>query len=150
MSAPGHAGSPRRVVLDTNVLVSLFVFDDARYGDMLARIDSGRWQAFTNEHCLTELRHVLARPMFGLDDASQTAAFARWRRMSTCCAGAGQRDYALPVCRDADDQKFLELARAVAADWLVTDDKALLVLGRRQKLAGKFRILTPQAAMAES
>ena len=47
----------------------------------------------------------------------------------------------LPHCSDPDDQKFLELAAAVAADFLVSKDKALLELERRPGLG--FRIVTP-------
>jgi hypothetical protein len=56
---------------------------------------------------------------------------------------------ALPRCADRDDQKFLELARDSGADWLVTADKALLKLARRDRLRGLFRILTPETALAE-
>jgi predicted nucleic acid-binding protein len=55
----------------------------------------------------------------------------------------------LPRCTDCDDQKFLELARDSAADWLVTADKALLRLARRDRLRGLFRILTPETALSE-
>ena len=56
----------------------------------------------------------------------------------------------LPRCKDRDDQKFLELARDAGADWLVTADKALLRLARGGRLRGLFRILTPEAALAET
>lgn len=52
---------------------------------------------------------------------------------------------ALPRCRDPDDQKFLELARDGAADFLVTKDKALLKLRRISRDPGGFRIVTPAA-----
>ncbi len=51
----------------------------------------------------------------------------------------------LPKCRDTDDQKFLELARDCGADYLITKDKALLVLARRKTRPPPCRIVTPQA-----
>lgn len=138
----------RRVVLDTNVLVSLFIFDDPRFREMLARIVDGRWQAFTNEACFAEWRRVLARSMFGLDVGKQEAAAARWQALATHCAAGAAGHLYLPRCRDADDQKFLELAIDAGADWLVTSDKALLALWRRRELTGRLRILTPEAALA--
>ena len=54
----------------------------------------------------------------------------------------------LPHCQERDDQKFLELARDVGADWLIPADKALLKLAKRDKLRGLFRIGTPEAALA--
>ena len=50
----------------------------------------------------------------------------------------------LPICTDADDQKFLELARDAEAEVLITKDKALLKLAKRTARAGLFRIMTPQ------
>jgi predicted nucleic acid-binding protein len=47
------------------------------------------------------------------------------------------------VCRDASDQKFLELARDCGADFLVTKDAALLVLARRKIRRAPFAIVTP-------
>ena len=142
--------SPRRVVLDTNVLVSLYIFGDSRFAPLRARIESGEWQAITNDVCFEEFRRVLGYAMFALTEERQQAALAAYGAFVTQFTepppGAAP---ALPRCSDRDDQKFLELARDSAADWLVTADKALLRLARRDRLRGLFRILTPEAALAE-
>jgi putative PIN family toxin of toxin-antitoxin system len=139
------------VVLDTNVLVSLYVFDDSRYAPLRARIESGEWQAISNEACLGEFRRVLGYPLFALTPADQQAALAAYAAFVTRFAGPPAGAIAtLPRCKDCDDQKFLELARDATADWLVTADKALLCLARRDRLRGLFRILTPQAALVAS
>ena len=150
-SAPVLSGAPaRRVVLDTNVLVSLYVFADSRFAPLRARIESGEWQAVTNDTCLDEFRRVLSYPIFALADERQQAALAAYSTRVTRVEGAGQpATSALPRCADRDDQKFLELARDAAADWLVTADKALLRLARRDRLRGLFRILTPEKALTE-
>ncbi|MCW5605943.1 MAG: putative toxin-antitoxin system toxin component, PIN family, partial [Burkholderiales bacterium] len=49
----------------------------------------------------------------------------------------------LPVCKDPDDQKFLELARDCRADFLITKDRDLLVFARRKFQPLPFRIVTP-------
>jgi len=58
----------------------------------------------------------------------------------------------LPLCRDPDDQKFLEAALAARAEFLLTRDRALLELARRaghaQRRAVPFRILTPEGFAA--
>ncbi len=142
--------TPRRVVLDTNVLVSLYVFDDSRFVPLRTRIESGEWRAITNEACFNEFRRVLGYPMFALTEEQQQAALAAYGAFVTHFAGPPEGVIAaLPRCKDRDDQKFLELARDSAADWLVTADKALLRLARRDKLRGLFLILTPEAALAE-
>ncbi len=136
-----------RVVLDTNVLLSLFVFADSRYAHLRERLESGEWVALTDERCLGEFRRVLAYAMFSLDDDTQRAAFEAFARHATIVAAATDA-VPLPQCRDTDDQKFLEVARDGQARWLVTSDKALLRLARRRKLAHLFDIITPDQALA--
>ncbi|MDP2132805.1 MAG: PIN domain-containing protein, partial [Sulfuritalea sp.] len=53
---PAPSAAPLRVVLDTNVLVSLYVFADSRFAPLRAQVDSGAWQAVTNESCFGEFR----------------------------------------------------------------------------------------------
>jgi putative PIN family toxin of toxin-antitoxin system len=138
-----------RVVLDTNVLLSVFVFRDSRLaaiGDLLAQHE---WQALTNAPCLTEFERVSARPQFGLDESKHRQIMAEYSALATAVTAAPPADYQLPRCKDGEDQKFLELARDGDADWLITSDKALLVLNRRQRLGGRFRILTPAQALSD-
>ena len=55
----------------------------------------------------------------------------------------------LPKCGDPDDQKFLELALACGAAFLVTRDAALLELDRHKARPLPYRIVTPaQLAVA--
>jgi putative PIN family toxin of toxin-antitoxin system len=146
-SAPPGA----RVVLDTNVLLSLYVFPDSGCRPIRAALEDGRWLALTDARCLREFRRIVARPMFGLDAAAQeaaVAAYAAHARVVEPPAAAAAALPPLPQCRDRDDQKFLELARDGGAQLLVTSDRALLKLARRQRLAHLFRIVTPTAALA--
>lgn len=138
---------PLRVILDTNVLLSLYVFAGSRFASLRQRIDSGAWLAVSREDCLAEYRRVLAYPLFALDFAAQEAAYAAYASRVTLVSDPPSCRVALPRCTDRDDQKFLEAARDHAADWLVTADKALLHLARRNRLGGLFRILTPEAAL---
>ncbi len=141
--------SPRKVVLDTNVLVSLYVFADSRFAPLRARMECGEWLAYTDEACFAEFRRVLGYPLFALGDERQQAACAAYRASVTSLAGPRHEPHvSLPRCRDRDDQKFLELARDASADFLVTADKDLLRLARRDRLRGLFRILSPEAALA--
>lgn len=145
------AGRAARVVFDTNVLLSLFVFADSRYAPLRERLECGGMIALTDERCLAEYRRVLAYPIFSLDAAAQAAAFDAYARLATHVIpepGEHRDNAALPECRDKDDQKFLELARDGRAGWLVTSDKALLALARRRKLAGLFGIVTPDRLLA--
>jgi putative PIN family toxin of toxin-antitoxin system len=143
-------GNPLRVVLDTNVLLSLYVFSDSRFAPLRRHIESGAWQAISSAPCLDEFRRVLNYPQFGLGEEAQEQAYATYAAYATRIdlAAAPATLLVLPRCQDKDDQKFLEAARDGAAEWLVTADKALLKLARRDRLCGLFRILTPEAALA--
>lgn len=152
--APSHDGAPvsiqpLRVVLDTNVLLSLFVFADSRYAPLRAAIESGRWAGYASAATLAEFRRVLGYPIFSLSPDAQDAAYADWMALARHPGPPPPHRELLPPCRDKDDQKFLELARDARAKWLITSDKALLALARRGKLARLLRILTPEAALRE-
>ena len=139
---------PNRLVLDTNVLLDLFVFHDPRWSALLDLLNSGAIHGVTRADCRREWLYVLHYPYLPLDDGTRqvaTAEFDRLIQMSSAPTGAAP----LPVCSDRDDQKFLELARDAQACVLVTKDKALLKLARRTAKAGMFRILTPQAWLQE-
>ena len=102
----------------------------------------------TDEPCLAEFQRVLAYGQFKLSAERQAEIH------SVYCAIARQAgepkifSAPLPRCSDRDDQKFLELARAANAGWLVTADKALLKMARRIRQAAPFSIVTPDAVLA--
>lgn len=136
--------SPKRIVLDTNVCLDLFVFNDPRRAALLAAIESGAVEAVTRADCRDEYLVVLHYPHLPLDDHSRPLSAARFDRLIKVVAppASGVR---LPVCTDRDDQKFLELARDAGAHVLITKDKALLKLGRRLAKAGMFKVMVPEA-----
>jgi putative PIN family toxin of toxin-antitoxin system len=139
---------PNRLVIDTNVLLDLFVFHDQRWNGLLDALQSGAVQGVTREDCRQEWLHVLHYPHLPLDETKREAAAAEFDRLIGI-SDAGASTAPLPVCSDRDDQKFLELARDAEAAVLVTKDKALLKLARRTARAGMFRIMTPQAWLQE-
>lgn len=133
---------PPRIVLDTNVCLDLFLFRDPRWHMLLASMQAGSVETVTRTDCRTEWTLVLAYTKFGLDDTAQRAALAefdRWIRLVDGDAGG----LALPLCKDPDDQKFLELAAGSGAAILLSKDKALLKLARRLRKLGLFEIMSP-------
>lgn len=134
----------KRIVLDTNVCLDLFVFHDPRWAGLLAALESGAVEAVTRADCRREYQIVLHYPHLPLDEASRAVSAARFDALIKVVepAVSGIR---LPVCSDKDDQKFLELARDAKADILITKDKALLKLGRKTAKAGMFQIMVPEA-----
>jgi uncharacterized protein len=131
-----------RVVLDTQVWLDWLVFDDACVGPLRAAQAAGRVEIVIDEACEAELVRVLAYDLgkYSLDADQQTRCVARARGVARKVAPAAVAG--LPRCRDPDDQKFLELAAAAEADFLVSKDQALLALAPR---VTQFRIVAPEA-----
>jgi uncharacterized protein len=138
---------PLRAVFDTNVLLSLFAFVDSRFAPVRAALDDGAIIAVTRQDCLDEWRRVLAYRDFSFTPERQQAAFAAYQRMAVMCGPPAAHAYALPRCRDRDDQKFLEVARDGTAHHLVTADGALLALRQKRPLAEHVVILLPDRYM---
>ena len=135
-----------RLVLDTNIVIDMLHFADPHTQVLAERLAHGQWQCFTDTSCLTELERVCAYPEFGLDVAAQQSLLARYQQQSSVCDASGEENYPLPRCRDRDDQKFVDLAVAERATWLVTRDKALLALARQAARAHALSIVRPDAA----
>jgi putative PIN family toxin of toxin-antitoxin system len=134
----------KRIVLDTNVCLDLFVFNDPRWAALLAAIESGEVEAVTRADCRAEYLLVLHYSHLPLTDENRPQAAARFDALVKVVA-PDSRAIRLPVCTDRDDQKFLELARDANADILITKDKALLKLARKTAKEGLFRIMLPEA-----
>jgi uncharacterized protein len=140
-----EARPAERLVLDTNVWLDWLVFDDPSIAPLKAAVACGRAQVFIDADCEAELARVLGYELGRwrtLDAAAQAACRAECRRVSQRIASPGARAQRarLPVCRDPDDQKFLEAALAAGAEFLLTWDRALLDLAAG---ALPFRIVTP-------
>ncbi|MBN3788618.1 putative toxin-antitoxin system toxin component, PIN family [Burkholderia sp. Ac-20353] len=134
-----------RVVLDSNVWIDILVFDDPATRPIRAALERGTLVAMIDGRCRTELEHVLDYPQFQARAVDKAAALATVARLTRDVEPPPVDADAppLPKCKDRDDQKFLELARAVQADWLVSKDRALLKLAKRTARDFGFRIAQP-------
>lgn len=135
-----------RAVLDTNVCLDLFLFRDPRAAALLAALHTGELIAVTNAECREEWLRVLDYPRLRLDDAGRADAVDAFDALIHCVPDDTQTvspARSLPRCRDPDDQKFLQLALATGARWLVSRDRHVLALGRRTRRDGLFEIVAP-------
>lgn len=129
-----------RIVVDTNVLLDIMVFDDPRSRGLRTAIERRAVQCLRSRDTDAELAEVLARPRFALDAVMQRAHLDWWQQ----AAAPVERVFAAPwQCRDPLDQKFLDLAATARANALVTKDKALLALARRAR-RDTLAIVLPQ------
>ena len=139
-----------RLVLDTNTILALWMFRDPCLSELCEWIESGDCILVTREDALLELRHVLAYPQFGLDETRQHTLMATYRARTALLTTASSTEaQALPACKDADDQKFLEIALDAGATSLITRDKALLKLARHRRVRERFAILTPERFLTQ-
>jgi putative PIN family toxin of toxin-antitoxin system len=138
---------PQTLVLDTNIVLDAFVFNDAAAQDLCHGLEAGslRWTA--TQAMRDELQRVLAYPkiiprlaFYGLDAAQVLAAFDRHARIVDVAAKADI------TCKDPDDQKFIDLAVAHSA-LLLSKDAAVLSMAKRLQArgAGARSTLTPPA-----
>ena len=137
-----------RLVLDTNVALDLFVFRDAGCARLWSALQAGTVRAVVDEVCRAEWLAVLGYPALALPEGVQReagAAFDQWIQRLPESSLSPRSELRLPRCADPDDQKFLELALAAGAQWLLSKDKAVLQLARRTAREGWFQILTPSA-----
>lgn len=136
---------PSLVVLDTNVVLDLILFADRRVSALANAVAGDHVKLVTRADCLEELRRVLCYPAFALSDEDQNALLNRYRSIACESVAAVRSLESFRLrCRDADDQKFLELAWITGAS-LLTRDKALLVLHRRFKAQGGNMICQPES-----
>ncbi len=120
-----------RVVLDTNIVLDLFVFNDATAAPLRQALRDGALDWISTQAMRAELERVLAYPQIvprlalnQLQAGDVLAAFDRHVRLVNAAARA-------PVtCSDADDQIYIDLAVAHQA-WLISKDKAVLSMKKR-------------------
>ena len=135
--------SARSVVLDTNVLLDLWLFDDPSVRSLREGIEAGTLRPLRTTETDAEFVEVLQRARFGLGESARATVLERWAACSEPSANVAPAPL---VCSDPDDQKFLDVAFSGGADLLLTRDKALLQLARRAEAAGLL-IRSPAAAM---
>ncbi|MDO8385110.1 MAG: putative toxin-antitoxin system toxin component, PIN family [Polaromonas sp.] len=120
-----------RVVLDTNIVLDLFVFNDAAAAPLKQGLQDRTLDWISTPPMRDELQRVLAYPQivprlvfYQLQAGDVLAAFDRHARIVDAAPKAAV------TCSDADDQIFIDLAVAHQA-WLLSKDQAVLSMQKR-------------------
>ena len=133
-----------RIVLDTNILISAFVSNKGASAQILARCQAGELELLISPESIAELRRVLTYPSlrkrFRYSD-EQIEAFVTFLEQAAIVLSPPVSVRAVPA--DADDDKFVALALAGQAQYLVSGDDHLLQVGQYQGVT----ILKPAAFM---
>lgn len=117
----------RRVVLDTNVLVSGNLSRLGSPGRIIDLLNDGALVPLYDSRILAEYETVLCRPRFGFTDVIVTAVMENIRLSGVATTARGLPRVMLP---DPTDLPFLEVAVTGAADYLVTGNAAHYVPAR--------------------
>lgn len=114
-----------RLVLDSNVIISAFLFGGPPARLIQLAVD-GSAECFTSLPILDEVREVLQRPKFGL---SSEQALTLVEEVHDLCTVVTPTRRVRAVKDDPDDNMVLECALAAQADVIASGDAHLLGLG---------------------
>lgn len=127
----------KSVVLDTNILLDIFVFNDLRAADLKQIILTGDIQSIASQKTLAELVDVISRPLFELSQETQSEILEQWHSVISLIDDSNLAS-APWKCQDEDDQIFLDLAYQLRPTILISKDNAVLQLA---SCAAQERIL---------
>jgi len=134
---------PPKAVIDTQVVMDWLVFGEPSVLPLAQALRTGSLRWVGSPPMRAELLHVLGRGVAAgrrPDIQSIEAAFEQW-----CSPVHEPSPPAVRLmCRDPDDQMFIDLAIAQHCAWLISRDRAVLALAKRARAFG-LSILTPQA-----
>jgi putative PIN family toxin of toxin-antitoxin system len=124
------------IVLDTNIVLDLLVFDDPATQPLKDALAVRRVQWIATQAMRDELARVLAYskivPCLARHKLSASDVLALFDRQVQLVDAAPK---ATITCKDADDQKFIDLAVAHRAT-LLSKDQAVLCMAKRLSVLG--------------
>ena len=140
---PSPLEAPIKVVIDTQVIMDWLVFKNPGVMPLFQAIQTKELSWIGLPAMKAELLHVLGRGIastYNPNLAWIEQAFTQWCQLI-------ERE-PLPairlVCKDKDDQMFIDLALAEKTSYLISKDRAVLALAKRARRVGLF-IMTPEA-----
>jgi len=140
-----------RVVLDSNVVLGLFWFQDPHLSRLAMALETGQLHWCITAQMCDELLHVMTRGDLApsMDGAVAQDAAIRAERVMAEVERLSQlvppaTSLATPRCTDPQDQMFIDLALGLGAKWLFSRDKAVLKLNRKAFALRGCSIISPQ------
>ena len=124
----------QRVVLDTNCIISALLFSRGNMAWLRQGWQTQLFIPLTSKETVLELMRVLSYPKFQLSVEEQQQLLSEYLP-HTLPIPRVTSNSGMPMVRDVDDQKFLNLAISGKAEFLVTGDQDLLVLKDMSNIA---------------
>ena len=132
------------IIIDTQVVMDWLVFRNPGVQALAAAVTCGAVRWLVAPAMRDEIRHVLGRGVAAGYAPDLPFIEGQFDAHAQAVAAAPTQPLAgRLVCRDPDDQKFIDLALASRARWLVSRDKAVLALAKRAR-ARELAIVTPE------
>ncbi|WP_233245978.1 putative toxin-antitoxin system toxin component, PIN family [Limnohabitans sp. Hippo4] len=130
------ASSAQPWVIDTNIVLDLWLFEDPATEPLRAALQSGRISHLATRSMRDELERVLTYPHIVKRMAkSNIQAQDILNRFDQHHVSAEPADKAPCTCKDPDDQKFIDLAVAHGVP-LLSKDAAILCMKKRLSQSG--------------
>ena len=126
------------LVLDTNILLDVWVFGDVAAAPLMAGLPQGRWRWLATAPMREELERVLTYPQIVKSLAHhQISPQAVLDQFDAYAEITDVAPKASVTCKDPDDQKFIDLA-VVHRALLLSKDNAVLSMSKRLLASGVF------------
>lgn len=116
-----------RLVLDTNVILDLLVFKDPSTEPIRLMLDAKIVDAVRSEASMLELVDVIQRPIFKLSQQEQEMILQAWEGVTRLLENTAIESAPF-ICRDLDDQIFLDMAYSIRPAILFSKDLRVLEL----------------------
>jgi putative PIN family toxin of toxin-antitoxin system len=121
----------RLIVLDTNIVLDLFVFNNPAAQPLREKLQSGALRWIATPPMRDELERVLTYPQIIKSlTHHQVSALQVLQEFDAQVCRVEIAPKATVTCKDADDQKFIDLAVAHRAQ-LLSKDHAILCMQKR-------------------
>lgn len=113
----------KTLVLDTNIVLDLLVFEDPRAGWIRDGIKQGIFELIYTSEMLLEFTDVIARPQFAQSACDQATLLSSWTEMAIHKPTPPRCSFR---CDDPDDQPFIDLAYQCRPSELLSKDRKIL------------------------
>jgi predicted nucleic acid-binding protein len=113
----------KTLVLDTNIVLDLLVFEDPRAQWIHDGISQGRLEVIYTSEMLLELTDVITRPQFAQSACDQSNLLSSWTQMAIHKPTPPRCSFR---CDDPDDQPFIDLAYHCRPSELLSKDRKIL------------------------